>query len=112
MSDHDHCSCNFVESDEWEPLADHPEFEIQRRFPYPIRDAETKKVIKEFKLSNGYVRLRLEEGKDFLKHRLVANQWICNDHNMPFVDHADKTHDNYHISNLSRSTHVCARCKK
>lgn len=59
--------------------------------------------------SNGYLRvsMRLQDehkSKEHLVHRLVANAFIPNDPNRPFINHKDGNKHNNHLSNLERCT--------
>ena len=50
-------------------------------------------------LKHGYLRVSLK-GKNFCVHRLVAEAFIPNPLNKPFVDHIDTNIDNNCVSNL------------
>ena len=47
----------------------------------------------------GYVNCHLDL-KDYVKHRLIAIQWIENPNNFSFVDHKDRNKLNNHVENL------------
>ena len=47
---------------------------------------ELEKILKESTNSAGYYRVHLN-GVGYLKHRLVAKQFILNPNNLPCVDH-------------------------
>lgn len=64
-------------SEEYVCLAEHPDYEIGRFYPYPIREADTKRVIKEIpKGSHLVVKI---DGRYHLKHILIAEQFVPND---------------------------------
>ena len=76
------------------------DYEIYTEFPYPIRRKSNKRIVKEF-LDKKYIRCNLNQ-KLYLKHRLIAEQFIPNDDpdNKKQVDHIDRNKLNNHISNL------------
>ena len=92
---------------EFEPLKDFEnDYEIQTTYPYNIRKKKTGRIIAESIRNDGYVVLQLM-GKIYLKHRLIARQFIENPDNLPEVDHINRDRSDYHLSNLryvSRST--------
>ena len=83
----------------WETCLLDSDYEICDEYPYDIRRKSDGYIIKEFDKGNGYIRIRLN-GKYFYKHRAVAEQWLPNPDNLPFVDHIDRDPGNYHLSNL------------
>ena len=61
------------------------------------------KLIKGHKTQSGYIQVRLSNNykvKSFLVHRLVAQAFIPNSGNKPFINHKDGVKDNNHIDNL------------
>lgn len=59
--------------------------------------------------NKGYKRFRLSKNNKSRKifaHRLVANAFIPNPFNKPFVNHIDETHDNNKVENLEWCTYV------
>lgn len=65
-----------------------------------IRRKSNKKIIKDtFYKSNGYIYCELN-GKTYLKHRIVCNNFIDNPNNYDCVDHIDHNRTNNSISNL------------
>lgn len=58
--------------------------------------------------SNGYLMIRLQAeriGKSFTIHRLVANHFIPNPHNLSVINHIDGNKLNCRASNLEWTTH-------
>ena len=84
---------------EFVELINHTDYEILNTYPYVIRKKSNHYVIKESNEGNGYPRLKLN-GKDYLKHRLVAEQFIPNPDNLPCIDHINHDRSDYHIENL------------
>ena len=82
------------------------EYEIFTEFPYPIRKKSNKKIISESILNNGYIQCKLNQ-KKYLKHRLIALQFIPNDdqENKLEIDHIDRNKLNNHINNLRWVSH-------
>ena len=75
------------------------DYEICKSFPYQIRKIENEKIIKESEDKNGYVICYMN-AKKYLKHRIVATQFLPNPENLPFVDHINHDTTDYHIKNL------------
>lgn len=96
---------------DYEEIKGHPEYEISRKYNYPIRKkltddekSQNKKPnapIKEYR-SGKYIKVKLGKN-DYLKHRIVAEQWIPKPQSEEelFVDHKNRfdTFD-YRIENL------------
>lgn len=67
----------------------------------------TKKFIKASKLWTGYLRVDLyKDGKatHFMLHRLVAETYIPNPANLPFINHKDEVKTHCWLSNLEWCT--------
>lgn len=81
-------------------LKDHEDYEILTTYPHTIRRKDNHHEIKE-NIENGYVRLMLKN-KHYLKHRLIALQFIENDNPeiKTQVDHKNRNRTDNHISNL------------
>ena len=75
------------------------DYEIKTTYPYEIRNKRTEKILKESINSAGYYCVYLNKVK-YLKHRLVAKQFILNPNNYPCVDHINHNRIDNHISNL------------
>ena len=77
------------------------DFEILNQYPFTIRKKSNHRVVSEYIESNGYFRLRLNQNK-YLKHVLVAKQFITNDdpEHKTQVDHINHDRSDYHLSNL------------
>lgn len=70
-----------------------------------IRNDKTGRIYKTWLDSNGYPSLHL--GKDIKRlHKLVAEAFIENPHNLPEVNHKDGNKTNCHKSNLEWCTHA------
>ena len=75
------------------------DYEIKTTYPYEIRNKRTGKILKESIMNNGYYQVRLNR-MIYLKHRLIAKQFISNPNNYPCVDHINHQKIDNHISNL------------
>ena len=75
------------------------DYEINSEYPYQIRRKSDGYVLKESIDGKGYYQVRLN-GDVYKKHRIIAEQFIENPENLPFVDHKDKIRTDNHISNL------------
>ena len=67
-----------------------------------------KKVLTPEKTNRGYLRVLLSENNKMKKlsvHRVVAQAFIINKDNKPFVNHKDLNKENNHVSNLEWVTH-------
>ena len=68
-----------------------------------VKNNITGKMLKPYLNNNGYLMIRMN-GKHNLVHRLIANAFIQNSNNKPFVDHIDTSPLNNNISNLRWAT--------
>jgi hypothetical protein len=83
---------------EWEELSVDKDYEIRTRYPYYIRKKGTTEYLRE--VPNGDYHVYNFNGHVYLKHRLIAQQWIQNPLNLPQVHHRNgDTHDN-RLTNL------------
>ena len=85
--------------EEYETLKNHEDYEICKSYPHQIRKKSNKKIISEHKNHDGYYRCSLNQ-KHYMKHRLIAEQWLDNPDNLPEIDHVDKNRENNHLNNL------------
>jgi hypothetical protein len=93
-----------VEVDFWEPVVNHPEYEIYAIYPYQIRKRKNKRIIKEILRSDGYVIVKLL-GVSYYKHRLILQQFIRNINDFPKVDHINHIRNDNHLTNLRWCSH-------
>lgn len=66
------------------------------------------KILKPIISSNGYLRVSLQKKykkKNYFVHRLVANAFLPNTHNLPYVNHKDECKTNDVVTNLEWCTH-------
>ena len=75
------------------------EYEIKTTYPYEIRNKRTGKTLKESIKDTGYYYVHLN-GMKYVKHRLIAKQFIPNPNNLPCVDHINHQRIDNHVSNL------------
>lgn len=89
------------EAGSWETLKFDNDYEIYSEFPYPIRRINSERINSEWIGIDKYTRIKIN-GKDYLKHRLIAIQFVDNDdqENKTQVDHVDRDRLNNNISNL------------
>ena len=83
----------------WEILKVDDTYEICKEYPHQIRKRATGRIIKECEDRDGYLRCALN-CKLYLKHRLIAIQWIDNPDNLNCVDHINHCRTDNHINNL------------
>ena len=89
------------ENSKWLPLKGFDDYVIKNYYPYDIKRVSTGHVVKDSPQKSGYINVHIYH-KTYLKHLLVARQFIPNDDpkNKLYVDHKNKHRDDYHISNL------------
>ena len=82
-------------------LLDQTDYEIMTEYPFMIRRKSDQYEISECYNTDGYVQLCLN-GRLYLKHRLIAKQFIPNDdpEHKTQVDHINHDRSDYHLSNL------------
>lgn len=88
--------------EEWVPIANFENYLVSPNGK--VKNSITNRVFDPQKPNNGYYSITLK-GKDnkfhsFLIHRLVAQAFIPNPNNLPFVNHIDENKTNNHVSNL------------
>ena len=84
---------------EFVDLLNHDDYEILNVYPYVIRKKSNHYVISECDNGNGYIRVKLN-GVSYHKHRLIAEQFLPNPDNLPYIDHINRDRSDYHIENL------------
>ena len=83
----------------WEQLREDADYEIFTEYPHEIRKKSNGRIIAFTRLNNGYLLCALN-GSQYRVHRVIANNFIPNPENKPFVDHINHIRDDYHIDNL------------
>lgn len=87
-------------SAEYVPLLNYEnDYEILNEYPFTIRRKNDKYELTEGIWSKSYPRVCLN-GKSYLKHRLIALQFLPNPDNLPEIDHINRDTMDYHLSNL------------
>ena len=90
---------NSVNQDEFVPLNVNNDFEISTTYPFIIKRKSDGFMPKDCIYPNGYVYVKLNNER-YLKHRLIAIQFIENPDNLPEVDHINHDKTDYHLTNL------------
>ena len=85
----------------WEKLKEDDDYEIYTDYPYYIRKKIDKTIISESINHYGYYRCTIND-KTYLKHRLIALQFIPNDdpEHKTQVDHINRLRNDNRIENL------------
>jgi hypothetical protein len=88
------------EKEEWRTVLQNENYEISNLGQ--VRNKKTKKTRKKQINDSGYEIITLYFGKKktYLVHRLVAQAFIPNPNNLPFVNHKDRNKVNNRITNL------------
>ena len=91
----------------FEVLRENEDYEISTDYPHVIRKRANGRVIKESIGNHGYLCLNLSErvnGRNvqhlYLKHRLIATQFIENPNDYDYVDHINRNKLDNRIENL------------
>lgn len=67
------------------------------------------KLLRPGKTKDGYSSVVLRKdgkGKSYYVHRLVAEAFLQNPHNLPEINHKDENKENNHVNNLEWCTHI------
>lgn len=75
------------------------DYEIFTEYPHQIRKKSNNRILKESVDNDGYYRVNLNN-QSYLKHRIIALQFIPNPEFLPCVDHINRNRTDNHISNL------------
>lgn len=94
---------------EFVTLKNHDDYEILTVYPFTIRKKSNHREVTERTEYDGYIRLYLN-CKQYLKHRLIAEQFIPNPDNLPEVDHINHNRSDNHIDNLRFASRI-TNCK-
>ena len=86
---------------EWVECVADKDYEIWNQEPFPIRRKGTDRIIREGISYYGYVSVSLNQ-KNYLKHRIIALQFIPNDEpdDKPFIDHQNRNRADNRLTNL------------
>ena len=87
--------------EEWKDT-EYPNYQVSNYGNIRLRGFANRKIVLD---SKGYHRVQLSLGssrnyKSVSVHRLVAQAFIPNPENLPFVDHIDNNKSNNHVTNL------------
>ena len=85
-------------------LLNFADYEILNEYPFTIRRKDNQYVVKESFNSRGYIKVNLNS-KLYLKHRLIALQFLPNPNNLSDVDHINHNKADNHIENLRWASH-------
>ena len=91
----------------FETLRINADYEISTELPYVVRKKANGRIVSEYVENNGYLRLNLSEivngrtvQRKYLKHKLVASQFIENPDDLDCVDHINRNKLDNRIENL------------
>lgn len=91
-----------MEKEIWKPIEGYEEiYQVSNlgRLKSFFLDKEKGKILKTYVARRGYEMCELRR-KDYSVHRLVANAFIANPNNYPYINHIDGVKINNNISNL------------
>ena len=75
------------------------DYEIFNEYPFTIRKKSNQRIVNESINNIGYLRCKLN-GNDYLKHRIIATQFIPNPNNLSFIDHINHNRIDNRLINL------------
>ena len=86
---------------EWIECVVDTDYQIYSAFPYPIKKKGSYRIVAECQAPNGYMKCWLNE-KAYLKHRIIAQQFIPNDdpEHKTQIDHINHNRTDNRIENL------------
>ena len=87
-----------METGHWITLKEDSDYEMFDEYPHQIRRKKNKRIIK-YSNCNEYIQCHLNR-KHYLLHRIIANNFIENPNNHPFVDHKNHITTDNRIENL------------
>ena len=79
-------------------------YEINTSYPHQIRRKSNGRIINEYIGNDGYIRCSLN-GKHYLKHRIIAQQFLPNPNNLPCIDHVNRIRTDNRLENLRFCTY-------
>ena len=92
---------------DFEVLRVNADYEICTVYPHVIRKVSTQRFVNEYIENTGYLRLTLSETvngrrvqRKYLKHKLIASQFIPNPDDLDVVDHINRNKLDNRIQNL------------
>ena len=90
----------------WKPIKGYEKIYEVSNFG-KIKSLKKKIILKQFENTNGYFQVELwknKKGKKFLVHKLVAEEFISNNDNLPYINHKDENKQNNRADNLEWCT--------
>ena len=84
---------------EWVTCIIDSDYQIFDQYPFPIRRKASDKVISEWLDGGGYVDCKLNR-KTYLKHRIIAQQFLPNPDDLAQVDHINHDKTDNRLENL------------
>jgi hypothetical protein len=91
--------------DQWIQITNHPDYDIQTTFPHLIRKRSNQRIIALTPRNDGYLQCRLD-GRLYLQHRIIMEQFVPNPDNLPCCDHISHVRDENRITNLRWISHT------